>query len=351
MRSTKREQHSTSCGAPSGTSPRPKPSSGLLSGCQGRLPLKIALDGYQASHRAAKEALDEHPEGNQCEIRSSKYLNNLIEQDHRSVKFRLGPMLGLKHFRQAATTIAGIELMHRIRKGQFKLGRLGTKGNTAPKTECGPRCVISATSRRLLGSTSKRLHHNHLWRRAPPFDHSKLMTIDGSWSLIGSANWDMRSLRLNFELTVEFYDTDLAGKLAGMIDARCARPITLEEIDKRPLPVKLRDAAARLAMPCIKESRSLLKVASYNIHRCRGVDGATRPERIIGVIRELGADVIALQEVDRRFGRGGGLLDPSAIARGNRNAASGAIGRFSPPRLARQRAAGARRTNILQARA
>jgi hypothetical protein len=140
------------------------------------------------------------------------------------------------------------------------------------------------------------------------------MTIDGSWSLIGSANWDMRSLRLNFELTVEFYDTDLAGKLAGMIDARCAQPITLEEIDKRPLPVKLRDAAARLAMPYIKESRSLLKVASYNIHRCRGVDGVTRPDRIIGVIREFGADVIALQEVDRRFGRGGGLLDPSAIA-------------------------------------
>jgi transposase-like protein len=51
----------------------------------------------------------------------------------RSVKFRLGPMLGLKHFRRAATTIAGIELMHRIRKGQFKLGRLGAKGNTAPK--------------------------------------------------------------------------------------------------------------------------------------------------------------------------------------------------------------------------
>jgi cardiolipin synthase len=91
----------------------------------------------------------------------------------------------------------------------------------------------------------------HLWRSAPPFDHSKLMTVDGIWSLIGSANWDMRSLRLNFELTIEFYDTDLAGKLAGMIDARCVQPITLEEIDKRPLPVKLRDAAARLAMPYI----------------------------------------------------------------------------------------------------
>jgi cardiolipin synthase A/B len=91
----------------------------------------------------------------------------------------------------------------------------------------------------------------HLWRSAPPFDHSKLMTIDGSWSLIGSANWDMRSLRLNFELTVEFYDADLAGKLARIIDGRCTQPITLEEIDKRPLPVKLRDAAARLAMPYI----------------------------------------------------------------------------------------------------
>jgi cardiolipin synthase len=91
----------------------------------------------------------------------------------------------------------------------------------------------------------------HLWRSAPPFDHSKLMTIDGSWSLIGSANWDVRSLRLNFELTVEFYDAALAANLAGIIDSRRVQPITLEEIDKRPLPVKLRDAAARLAMPYI----------------------------------------------------------------------------------------------------
>ena len=58
-----------------------------------------------------------------------------------------------------------------------------------------------------------------------------------------------------------------------------------------------------------------MKVASYNIHKCRGVDGVTRPDRIIGVIGELGADVIALQEVDRRFGRRAGLLDPSAIER------------------------------------
>lgn len=56
-----------------------------------------------------------------------------------------------------------------------------------------------------------------------------------------------------------------------------------------------------------------LKVASYNIHKCRGMDGIIRPDRIINVIRELSADVVALQEVDHRFGRSGRLLDPSAI--------------------------------------
>ena len=91
----------------------------------------------------------------------------------------------------------------------------------------------------------------HIWRAPPPFDHSKLMTIDGKWSLVGSANWDMRSLRLNFELTLESYDPDFASKLSAIIDARRARPITLEEIDARPFLVKLRDAAARLTMPYI----------------------------------------------------------------------------------------------------
>lgn len=90
-----------------------------------------------------------------------------------------------------------------------------------------------------------------VWRNPPPFDHSKLMTIDGAWSLIGSANWDIRSLRLNFELTVELYDSDLAARLNQIIDAKCVEPITLEEIDNRPFILKLRDAAARLSMPYI----------------------------------------------------------------------------------------------------
>lgn len=65
-------------------------------------------------------------------VRSSKYLNNVIEQDHRNIKSRTNAMSGFKRLRSASTTISGIELMHRIRKGQFDLCRLGLKDPTAP---------------------------------------------------------------------------------------------------------------------------------------------------------------------------------------------------------------------------
>ena len=65
-------------------------------------------------------------------VRSSKYLNNLIEQDHRGVKLRIGPMLGFKWFRTAAITIAGIELLRRIHKGQFDLRGLRLKDRSTP---------------------------------------------------------------------------------------------------------------------------------------------------------------------------------------------------------------------------
>jgi len=90
-----------------------------------------------------------------------------------------------------------------------------------------------------------------LWLTPPPFDHSKLMVVDDCWSLVGSANWDPRSLRLNFEFNVECYDAELAAKLACLFDARRgqARRITLEEVDRRGLPVRLRDGTARLLTP------------------------------------------------------------------------------------------------------
>jgi transposase-like protein len=99
---------------------------------QRRAPETITLDGYAASHRAVRELRVDGSLPSGTKLRSSKYLNNLIEQDHRGVKQRIAVMLGFKDFRHAAITIAGIELMHRIRKGQFRLGRLGAQGRTAP---------------------------------------------------------------------------------------------------------------------------------------------------------------------------------------------------------------------------
>ncbi len=58
----------------------------------------------------------------------------------------------------------------------------------------------------------------------PPFDHSKLMTVDGSWALVGSANWDVRSLRLNFEFNVECYGSRAAAEIDKGIDAKIATP-------------------------------------------------------------------------------------------------------------------------------
>ena len=99
---------------------------------QGRAPETITLDGYAASHRAVRELKADGLLRADTKLRASKYLNNLIEQDHRGVKQRIATMLGFKGFATAAITIAGIELMHRIRKGQFGLGRLGVQGRLAP---------------------------------------------------------------------------------------------------------------------------------------------------------------------------------------------------------------------------
>lgn len=81
------------------------------------------------------------------------------------------------------------------------------------------------------------------------FDHSKLMVVDDDWSLVGSANWDMRSLRLNFEIDMEVYDVDLASNLAARIEALCGGWLAERDLALRPRWVKLRDAALRLGLP------------------------------------------------------------------------------------------------------
>ena len=90
-----------------------------------------------------------------------------------------------------------------------------------------------------------------VWLHPGPFDHSKLMLVDGAWTLFGSANWDARSLRLNFEFTVECYSTELGRQMEQLAQTRLlqSRALDLKQVDARSLPVKLRDGFARLFAP------------------------------------------------------------------------------------------------------
>jgi cardiolipin synthase A/B len=104
-------------------------------------------------------------------------------------------------------------------------------------------CAIRAQIRPLIAAGCR------IWRSPPPFDHSKLMTVDGIWCMIGSANWDVRSFRLNFELNIEVYHTRIVGDLDNQMTASLGSLITLTELDELPFPVKLIDNSARLMLP------------------------------------------------------------------------------------------------------
>ena len=90
-----------------------------------------------------------------------------------------------------------------------------------------------------------------VWLSPPPFDHTKLMLVDELWTLLGSANWDPRSLRLNFEFNVECYDRELATSLTDLVRSKIqqSRPLSLADVDGRSLPIRLRDGVARLFSP------------------------------------------------------------------------------------------------------
>ena len=91
-----------------------------------------------------------------------------------------------------------------------------------------------------------------VWLTPEPFDHTKLLIVDEAWVLLGSSNWDPRSLRLNFEFDLECYDGELAKSLQRWVREerlRDARPVTLAEVDGRRIPIRLRDGVARLLSP------------------------------------------------------------------------------------------------------
>ena len=90
-----------------------------------------------------------------------------------------------------------------------------------------------------------------VYYQPPPFVHTKLMLVDGVWTLVGSANFDTRSLRLNFELDLSVFDPGFSGSISRYIDQSLSssHEISLEELEKRSLPEKLRDNFAHLFAP------------------------------------------------------------------------------------------------------
>ena len=88
----------------------------------GRGPRKVTLDGHRPSRRALWLLRREALFWRHVQVRTSRYLNNIVEQDHRAIKRRCLAMHGFKSVSAATVTIAGIELAHRIRKQQFRLG-------------------------------------------------------------------------------------------------------------------------------------------------------------------------------------------------------------------------------------
>lgn len=109
--------------------------------------------------------------------------------------------------------------------------------------------VIDWSTRAQIGSLVERGCRFHLSER--PFDHSKLMTVDGVWSLVGSANWDVRSLRLNFEFDLEIWDRAFTGEIDGIFENKMAgsRQLRRKDLLATGRLLRMRNAAARLLLP------------------------------------------------------------------------------------------------------
>jgi len=83
-------------------------------------PEMVTIDKSGANTAALTTLNTDKPEEETITVRQNKYLNNLVEQDHRNIKRRIRPMLGFNSLRRAQTLLAGIELIHMIRKGQYQ---------------------------------------------------------------------------------------------------------------------------------------------------------------------------------------------------------------------------------------
>src|SRR6202158_335564 len=100
-----------------------------------RWPRKVTLDAHTPSRRALRLLRRENPKWKYVKVRTCKYLNNVVEQDHRAIKRRCASIKGFKSFANAAITMAGVELAHLIHKHQFSLARGRPRNDRSLRTD------------------------------------------------------------------------------------------------------------------------------------------------------------------------------------------------------------------------
>ena len=116
-------------------------------------------------------------------------------------------------------------------------------------------CVPSKNNLRLVGwamrANTKRLlsYGVQLHESQPPFDHSKIFLVDHDWALIGSSNWDERSLELNFEINLECYGSAFNLRLNQLMDRKLGQSTRVSNLRKEPLLLRLRNNFCRLLSP------------------------------------------------------------------------------------------------------
>lgn len=134
---------------------------------------------------------------------------------------------------------------------QFAIAQAGLRGVEVEIVI--PRCSDQRVMDWAMRGNLRFFRHVHarVIATPPPFDHTKLCTVDGEWSLIGSSNWDVRSFRLNFEFDLEIIDREMTQRIDALIDDRIASgaPLTPDMLAVEPVWKRLRNAAARLLMP------------------------------------------------------------------------------------------------------
>ena len=131
--------------------------------------------------------------------------------------------------------------------------------------------------------------------------HAKVLCVDGLWAVVGSTNFDNRSFGINDEVNLAVSDSAFAERLERDMSADLAESRSIS-LDEWRTPAGWRRSAHRNCWGgSLSGSRradvTRLRVATYNIHKCRGFDRRTSPDRINTVIEELQAEILRLQEV------------------------------------------------------